>query len=155
MTAFTLQVPNPAFRDVVREKLALNRFARYVGFEMLKVEPGFTEGRVKMEEHHRQQEGWAHGGLLMTLCDIVAGFAAYTMTPAGQRVVTAEIKVSCLRPAKGDILVARGSVIKAGSHFHFCESEVWSYEGDESILAAKATTTMAVIDGANSEKSEE
>lgn len=140
-----VEVPNPDYRKVIDQKLALNQFARFIGFEMLTVEPGFTEGRVTMQAHHRQQEGWAHGGLLMTLCDIVAGFAAYTLTPAGHRVVTAEIKVSCLRPAKGSLLIARGTVVRPGSNFHFCEGEVWSVEGEETLLAAKGTTTMAVL----------
>jgi len=126
--------------------MRLNRFAHFIGFELLKVEPGFIEGQVKMLDHHRQQEGWAHGGLLMTLCDIVAGFAAYSTTEAGKRVLTAEIKVSCLRPGKGDILIARGTVLKPGKHFHFCECEVWSVEEGETLLAAKGTTTMAVVE---------
>jgi uncharacterized protein (TIGR00369 family) len=141
-----LVVPsNPDFREVVESKFQLNRFAHFLGFELTQVEPGFIEGKLRVEDHHRQQDGWAHGGLLMSLCDIVAGLAAYTLVDKGQRVVTAEIKVSCLRPGRGQVLIARGTVLKPGKRFHFSESEVWSVEEEETVLAAKGTTTMAVI----------
>lgn len=82
---------------------------------------------------------------MMTLSDIVAGLAAYTLCPADKRVVTVEIKVSCLRPGRGDVLVARGTVLKPGRQYHFCEGEVWSIEDEKPVLVVKATTTMAVI----------
>lgn len=112
---------------------------------MDRVDPGATNGHITLDNHHHQQNGFAHGGVLLTLCDIVAGFAAFTLVPAKYHVVTAEIKVSCLRPATGTRLEASGWVLKPGRKLHFCESEVWAVDDGTRILVAKSSSTMAVV----------
>ena len=83
------------------------------------------------------------------MADIVAGFAAYTVVAREKDVVTAEIKISYLRAATKGKLFAEGRVIKAGRQFVFVESEVResSDDPDGGRLLAKASTTMAVIEG--------
>lgn len=144
-----MQSPNPEYHALVMRKFTNNRFAHFIGFEMDLVEPGRTEGHLVLKAEHQQQAGYAHGGLLLTLCDIVAGFAAFTMVQDDELVVTAEIKVSCLRPGIGDRLIARGMVLKPGRNIHFCESEVWAVQDGKEILVAKSSSSMAVVRGRN------
>ena len=66
--------------------------------------------------HYYQRDG----GVLAALADTIAGFAAYTMTPLEKDVLTAELKMSFLRAAWGNELIAKGTVIKAGRNIHFC-----------------------------------
>jgi acyl-coenzyme A thioesterase PaaI-like protein len=73
-----------------------------------------------------------------------AGAAASTVTPPGSAVLTAELKISLLRAARGALLRCRARVVKPGRQLAFVESAVWgsSEAGDE--LVAKASATMHV-----------
>lgn len=137
--------PNPNYRQFIAEKLAANHFSAAIGFAMDAVESGRTSGTITINATHLQQNGFVHGGVILTLCDIVAGFAAFTLVHPDEHVVTAEIKVSCLRPAVGESLYAEGFVIKPGKHIHFCESEVYAIAGGVKKLVAKSSSSMAVV----------
>ncbi|WP_162054801.1 PaaI family thioesterase [Pontibacter pamirensis] len=137
---------NPDFKQDIREKLARQGFMKLTGFNITKIEVGSIEGELTMEDQHLQQMGFAHGGLIATVADIVAGFAAASLVPKGHSVVTAELKVSYLNPGVGEKLWAKGYVIKSGRRLSFCEAEVYVIKEDhEPLLIAKATTTMATI----------
>lgn len=129
------------FEEMVKHKVQGNHFLHYLGFNITKIEAGLVEGELNLEKHHLQQMDFVHGGVTATIADIVAGFAAFTLVKHGQGVVTVELKVSYLNPGKGQVVKAKGVVLKAGQRLHFCESELWVGE----VLIAKATTTMAVV----------
>jgi len=137
---------NPKFKELIEDKLSRQYFMKHIGFELTRIEEGVIEGSMPIQQIHKQQNEKLHGGLINTLCDIVAGFAAFSLVAAEKHVVTAEIKVSFLNGGIGETVHAKGWVIKPGRNFHFCESEVWTINKGEKILVAKATTTMAVID---------
>jgi len=100
---------------------------------------------MKLEKIHLQQAGLVHGGVIATVADIVAGFSAYSLVGVDEKVVTGELKISYLRPAKGEILWAKGWVLKQGRKINFCEAEVYVLNGNKPKLIAKATTSMIII----------
>jgi uncharacterized protein (TIGR00369 family) len=124
----------------IRRKLERQNFMHLIGADLTRIEPGRIEATLALGEQHQQQRGFAHGGLVATMADLAAGFAAVTLVPDGVGVVTAELKVSYLNPGVGTQLKAIGWVLKAGRRLHFCEAEVWC----DGVLIAKATATMAV-----------
>lgn len=141
-----IQTYNPDFEADIREKLERQEFMKLMGFEVTKIEAGRIEGQLILEQKHRQHKGFTHGGVIATLADIVAGFAAVSLVPKDHHVVTAEIKVSYFHPGIGDKLLAKGYVIKQGRKLNFCEAEVYSVTGEgEPLLIAKASASMATI----------
>lgn len=138
-------VKNSEYKERIEKFLERQYFMHLIGFELNVIEPGKTEGRLKLGQQHQQQKGLVHGGVIATVADIVAGFAAYTVVPAEHHVVTAEIKVSYLYPGKGEELYAKGWVLKQGRSLNFCEAEVYTIEDGIHRMIAKATTTMAVV----------
>ena len=139
MTNFGLE-PDLDLEARIRRKLERQHFMHLIGADLTRIEPGRVEATLALGPQHQQQRGFAHGGLVATLADLTAGFAAVTLVPEGVGVVTAELKVSYLNPGVGTQLKAIGWVLKAGRRLHFCEAEVWCDE----VLIAKATATMAV-----------
>ncbi len=131
--------------DMIREKLNGQHFMHHIGFELTEIREGYIEGEMELKGFSRQQMGYVHGGITATVADIVAGFAAYSMTSPPNNVVTIEIKISYFKVGKGDKLKAIGRVIKPGRKVHFCESEVYVWQKDKWELIAKASTSMAVI----------
>ena len=136
---------HPDFRNYVREKIAVNKFMHAIGFDITEINPGEVIGVLPFKEMHEQQDGFLHGGITSALCDIVTGFAAYSLVDRGQRVFTVESKVCYLRPGKGSKYTVRGWVVKPGRRFHFCEGELFYEENGERIVVARSTTTMAVV----------
>ncbi|RZK27356.1 MAG: PaaI family thioesterase [Hymenobacter sp.] len=133
--------PNADLEARIRRKLERQYFMHLIGADLTRIEPGRIEAELALGQQHQQQRGFAHGGLVATMADLAAGFAAVTLVPDGVGVVTAELKVSYLNPGVGTRLRAVGWVLKAGRRLHFCEAEVWC----DDVLIAKATATMAVV----------
>jgi uncharacterized protein (TIGR00369 family) len=139
------QVRNPEFVEYTQQKVSQNKFIKWLGFSVTKIEPGYVEGELEFKEMHEQQDGWLHGGITATLLDMVQGFAAYSLVEAGQKVFTVEAKTSYFNPGISDKFFARGCVIKAGRRFHFCEAEVYYLKDEEEVTVGKGSSTMAVI----------
>jgi uncharacterized protein (TIGR00369 family) len=137
-----LRTNNPEFCNTILAHLERQEFMKAIGAKLTSIELG----KVIAEKMHQQQIGLVHGGVTATIADIAAGFAGFTLVGPDEHTVTAEIKVSYLRPAKGIMLRAIGSVIKQGRTMHFCEAHVYciNEQGDEELIA-HATTTMAII----------
>ncbi len=64
------------------------------------------------------------------------------MTPHGSEVLTVEFKLNLLAPAMGDLLIARGRVLRAGRTLTVCESEVAALRDGEETQCAVALATM-------------
>ncbi|QFT59102.1 Thioesterase superfamily protein [Sulfitobacter sp. THAF37] len=95
----------------------------------------------------RQQQGHGHAGLTFSLGDTAAGYAALTVLPEGAEVVTAEIKINLLAPARGDRLVAVGKVIRPGKRFCVVTAEVFAETEGKATLIAILQGTMAPVLG--------
>lgn len=99
-----------------------NPYVNHLGIDFTVVEEGRVEARMPLHDEQRQYSGVIHGGVLAALADTIAGFAAYTMLPLDRDVLTAELKISFLRAAWGKELIAKGYVVKPGSHLHFANA---------------------------------
>ena len=138
------ELPDDFTEHKVRQKIKNNRFGRYLGFVFTRIAPGLVEGYLPLSEMHLQQNGYVHGGVMSAICDMVAGFAAFTVVEPHEQVLTAEIKISYFRAGKGERMYARGWVEKKGRQFVFCESETFAIIGEQKKVFAKASTTMAI-----------
>ena len=125
----------------IRRKLERQHFMHLIGADLTRIESGRIEAELALGQQHQQQRGFAHGGLVATMADLAAGFAAVTLVPDGVGVVTSDLKVSYLNPGVGTRMKAIGWVLKAGRRLLFCEAEVWC----DDLLVAKASATMVVV----------
>lgn len=136
---------NSEYVQVVRKKLLGQELMKHLNIALSEIKPGYTEVDMPFETIHQQQDGYVHGGLTGAVADIVSGFAAYTLVAESERVVTADIRTSYLRPGVGQRIWAKGWVVKPGKNFFFCEAEVYIIRDDSKVLIAKSSSTMAVI----------
>jgi uncharacterized protein (TIGR00369 family) len=109
-------------------------FVHFCGIEPVSSEPGRTRLRVKLEAHHMNQLGIAHGGITMTLLDVALGTVARS---AGDKsaVMTLDIQTQFISPGRGT-LVGEGRIVKAGRSLVFVEADVHDEHG---TLVAKAS----------------
>lgn len=131
------------FEEKVRGSFARQGLMRHLGAEMISVAPGACEIRVAFREELSQQHGYFHAGVTGAIADSAAGYAAFSLTPAGSTVVTVEYKLNLIAPAQGDAITARGTVIRAGRTLIVCKADVFAIrEGKESLCATMISTIM-------------
>ena len=142
----TFQTKNPMFRETILSHLERQEFMKSIHATLTSIELGTVIAEIPLQQMHQQQIGLVHGGVTATIADIAAGFAGFTLVGPDEHTVTAEIKVSYLRPARGVLLRAIGTVLKQGTSMHFCQAHVYCIDasGQEQLIA-HATTTMAII----------
>ncbi len=109
------------------------------------IKDGFFEAVVRIAEEHRQQDGFVHAGVMATMADHTAGYAAFTTVHEEFQILTVEFKINFLRPAWGDALVCRSRVIRRGTSIMVAESEVFDQREGKDIIAAKALITLAAV----------
>jgi uncharacterized protein (TIGR00369 family) len=105
------------------------------------------EGRSRVElvvsDQHLRTLGIAHGGLVATLLDTALGWAAGSKAPDGLDVVTAQLNINFIRPARpGEVLIAWGEVQHAGRRTAVARGEIQTADG--ALVATGSATFMYV-----------
>jgi uncharacterized protein (TIGR00369 family) len=93
-----------------------------------------------------QQQGYGHAALTFGLGDSAAGYAALSLMPDGQEVVTVEMKINLVAPATGNLLIATGEVVKAGRRLIVVRAEVECETGGTRRAVAVLQGTMMPVD---------
>ena len=137
-----LRVQNETFADDIALVFENSNFVADLGIKLLACGVGSCASELVVTPRHLQHTGVVHAGVLATLLDNTAGAAAYTLMPRETNPVTLEFKLNLLRPASGERLECRASVLKAGKQFTVVESELYNLSGESSKLAAKASVTI-------------
>jgi uncharacterized protein (TIGR00369 family) len=120
-------------------------FPEFCGFEVTRVESGRFETRLQLRRKHLQQDGFVHAGVISTMADHTAGYAAFTTVDDTFRILTIEFKINFLRPAVGDTVLCRSKVLQGGKKIIVAESELFSAsEGAEKRVSKAMVTLMAV-----------
>ena len=118
---------------------------KHVGMELLEIKPGKVTGALEVKAYHKQQHMMLHGGVISTMADVVMGFAAYSLAKEGQGMVTSSLQIQFIKPGIGELIKAEATVVKPGNVLYYVECDIWSYEGKEKVLIAKAQSTMCTI----------
>ena len=137
---------DPAFAARVRASFARQPFMATLGGLLTRVDPGEVEIELPFREELTQQHGYLHAGVVAALADTACGYAAFTLMPADAAVLSVEFKLNLLAPARGERLIARGRVLRAGRTITACAADVAAIAagGEESLVASMLATIMAV-----------
>jgi uncharacterized protein (TIGR00369 family) len=120
-------------------------FIKTCGISLVSLEHGQAESRLEITGAHSQQDNFAHAGVMATIADHTAGYAAFSVVTKDYRILTLEFKINFLRPATGDGLVCRARVVKEGKNILVADSEVFSQGNGEEKLVAKALVTLMAV----------
>jgi uncharacterized protein (TIGR00369 family) len=120
-------------------------FIKTCGFKLDALERGRARSSLKVTGGHSQQDNFVHAGVMATMADHTAGYAAFSVVPEDSRILTLEFKINFLRPAVGDRLICRAKVVKEGKNILVADSEVYSQLDGVEKLAAKALVTLVAV----------
>ena len=135
------QVSPDAFLAMGREVIASQPFSVLIGAELHALSRGYIELQVPISDKLKQQDGFAHGGVVGYLADNALTFAGGTAMAVP--VVLSEFKINYVRPAVGERLIARARAVHFGSSQAVCTCEVFAVQDGEEKLCALAQGTIA------------
>lgn len=126
-----------------RQILASQPFSKLMGTELQKFETGIAELSLKIEERHKQQHGFAHGGVISYLADNALTFAGGSVLGDS---LTLEFKINYVRPALGQTLIAKARVSANGKQQAVCHCDIYAINEGEEKLCATAQGTIWKIE---------
>ena len=121
--------------------LASQPFSVLLGAELLSFSQGNAELKIPIKADLKQQHGFVHGGVISYAADNALTYAGGSAL--GQGVVTSEFKINYVRPAMGEFLIARASVVHSGKNQAVCRCEVYVADKGTERLCATAQGTIA------------
>jgi len=136
---------DPNFARRVREAFAGQAMLASLGVEFCRIEPGFCELQLPYREDISQNHGYFHGGAIATLADVSGGFAGWSLLPEGMWIVTVEYKTNIVAPGRGERLIGRGRVVRAGRSLTTTEIEILAVENGRETLCATALQTLMAV----------
>ena len=140
-----MQELKPSIEEKIRSSFARQAFMSSVNAVLDQVEHGRTIISAPVGDGFTQQHGYSHAGLIFSIGDSAAGYAALSVMPEDREVVTSEIKIHLLSPAIGESLVARGRVVKPGRRLVVVTSEVFAVQNGTEKQIALLTGTMVPV----------
>ena len=143
---------NPDFEARVRDSFARQRAMALIGAQMTFVGPGRVDIELPVRDDLGQQHGFVHGGIVGMIADSAGGYAAFTLMPTDASVLTVEYKLNMLAPAQGEMLIARGEVLKPGRSVSVVRADVWARAGDRETRVAAMQQTLMVMHGMADER---
>ncbi|MHB0775609.1 PaaI family thioesterase [Halomonas sp. WWR20] len=129
-----------------QQVLAAQPFSQLLDAELTHFSEGQAELKIPIRDVLKQQHGFVHGGVVSYAADNALTFAGGSVL--GSMVVTSEYKINYLRPAQGEFLIARATVLHAGKTQAVCRCEVFvSRESGEGLCASAQGTIVLLGNG--------
>ena len=135
------------YREKVEKSFDRQQAMDTIGITLEKVDPGRVVLNMPYKEAYTQQHGFVHAGILSTALDSACGYAAFSLMPKEAAVLSIEYKVNFLAPAKGEMFIITGQVLKEGKTVTVCQAEAYAVNGKKKKLVAQMTGTMMTIIG--------
>ncbi|EEX13030.1 thioesterase superfamily protein [Citreicella sp. SE45] len=129
----------------IRSSFDRQTMMQTIGARLVSVAPGAVSIEAAVRGDLQQQHGFAHAALAFAIGDSAAGYSALTVIAEDHDVVTSEMKIHLLAPARGETLVARGRVVKPGRRLVIVTADVFAVADGVETHAALLTGTMVPL----------
>ena len=131
----------------IRTSFAQQAMMTTLGAILERVAPGEVDIRLPFRADLTQQHGFLHAGAMTAVVDSACGYAALTLMSVEAAVLTVEFKVNLMAPGRGDSMMARGRVLKAGRTLMTCVGDVFAIGGGEEKHVLTMLATMITMQG--------
>ena len=117
-------------------------FTEHLGIQL--VEMTRERALVSLQKRPELLNSWGatHGGVIMTMLDLVMSWAVRGHYGVAGGVLTVDLSVGFMKAGFGDKVLAEGRVLHGGKSTAFCEAEA---RDDGGALLAKAIGTFKVL----------
>jgi len=130
--------------ELGQQVLAQQPFSHFLGATLTVFSTGSAELVIPIRDEYKQQNGFAHGGLISYLADKALTFAGGSVL--GTAVLTLEFKINYMKPAIGESLVARATVLSSGKRQAVCRCDIFARKDGAETFCATAQGTILKIE---------
>ena len=132
--------PEASIEYMKRVAVGRSGFSNWLQVEPIVVWKGTSELLLELRPEMTQHHGFAHGGIVGLMADNACAWAGASVLGD---VVTGGYTIDFLRPAKGERLRAKSTVIKRGKRQAVVRADVFAEsDGEEPIHVAAAQATI-------------
>lgn len=126
---------DPKLFEYLENSIKETAYYKSLDIKLQQLAPGYAEIGVLAGSQHTNPMGLIHGGLISSIADAAMGNAIRSLGIIG---VTVDMSTGFTAAARiGDVIIARGKVLKAGKSMIFAEAAV--YAGDTLLGHSKGT----------------
>ncbi len=104
-----------------------DRFAEFVGIELIEAAPGFARAKMSTGEHHLNGLNRVHGSVIFTLADLVFAVAS---NAHGNASVAINVSISFMKASLGGVLYAEATEVSRNPKLGSYTIRVTDEEGD-------------------------
>ncbi len=109
------------------------------------VRKGFARVSIDFERRLAQVHGFMHGGVVASIADTAATYAANTLLYPGRETITIELKINYTAPLKTKKAYADAVVLHSGNKTSI--SEVKVFDSDKKLCAVALITNLVLPRG--------
>ncbi|MDH7479626.1 MAG: PaaI family thioesterase [Syntrophomonadaceae bacterium] len=120
---------NPEHVRAVIELINQGPYFRLLSMEVRELREGYARVEVDLGEKHLNPFGGIHGGVYSSLIDTAAYWAVYCEVEEDAGLISLDLKVDNLAPAKSGHLIVEGRRIKVGRSICLAEGVVYDPRG--------------------------
>ena len=102
-------------------------FARHIGIEMLGIQEGRAQARLRIQDYHLNRHGMLHGAVLFALADLVLAAASNSYGPAA---VSLQATISYLKAISGGGVIAQAEELSRNTILGLYHVRLTSEAGD-------------------------
>ena len=117
-------------------------FTEHLGVQLLESTPERAVVSLRKRPELLNSWGATHGGVIMTMLDLVMSWAVRGHYGVAGGVLTVDMSVGFMKGSFGDKVTAEGRVLHGGKSTAFCEAEA---RDDQGALLAKAIGTFKLL----------
>jgi uncharacterized protein (TIGR00369 family) len=117
-------------------------FTEHLGVQLLESTREHALVSLKKRPELLNSWGATHGGVIMTMLDLVMSWAVRGHYGVSGGVLTVDLSVGFMKGSFGDNVTAEGKVLHGGKSTAFCEAEA---RDDQGALLAKAIGTFKLL----------
>src|SRR5438445_9082867 len=103
-----------------------------MGLELVSIDDGTSELRLKLEPHHLNPGGIAHGGVVAAMLDVAAGLAHRSKLGPDATHVTVQLHINYMKAVRSGMVTARGVSLQTGRRVGYSEATL--YNEDDGML---------------------
>jgi len=129
--------------SLAQQVLADQPFSRLIGARLTAFDEGTATLEIDIEEHHRNQQRFVHGGVLSYAADNVLTFAAGTVLGPG--ILTRGLTIDYVLPARAGTLRATGTVTHHTARQAVCSATLEMVGPNGAAVCAVAMGTAVLV----------
>lgn len=105
-----------------------------LGMKLIKIEEGYVEGSMPVDERTRQPFGILHGGASVALAETLGSIGSNILAPEGFVAVGLEINANHVRPVRGGDVTCKAQLVHRGKQTHVWDIRLFDESGQMNCI---------------------